>query len=144
RLDPDEMAEPALKIAPTDERPVDPRRGHLQMISAIDRIVDIERGRNCAAHFLAILDAHRSVEPLRHDLQRQPILPRQANPHKAEAQGTQYRFDDRRNTRFHTRLADDALFAAVTIADFRHLASCVLLAGSTDGNKKERDRKDPL
>ena len=45
------------------------------MIGLVDRIVDVEHRRDRAADLFAILDRHRAVWPLGHDLHRQPFWP---------------------------------------------------------------------
>ncbi len=81
----------------------------LEMIGLLDRILDIERRRDGAAHLLAILDGHRAVFALGHDLQRQAVLGRQADAHKAEADGAKDRRDDQRDARIDAAFADDAV-----------------------------------
>ena len=67
-LDLHEMTGIALEIGAAHQRPVDPGRGNLQPVGPIDRIGDVEHRRQRLRDRLAILDLHRSVGPLRHDL----------------------------------------------------------------------------
>ena len=67
-LDLDEVAGIALEIGAAHQRPVDARRGNLQPVGAVDRIGDVQHRRQRPRDRLAVLDLHRSVGPLRHDL----------------------------------------------------------------------------
>ena len=84
-LDLHEMAGIALEIRAAHQRPVDARRGNLQPIGALDRVGDIEHRRQRARDRLAILDLHRAVRPLGHDLHGAAGLAGNPDPHQAIA-----------------------------------------------------------
>ena len=67
-LDLHEMAGIALEIGTAHQRTVDARRGNLQPVGALDRIGDVEHRRQRPRDRLAILDLHRAIGPLGHDL----------------------------------------------------------------------------
>ena len=81
------------------------------MIGLLDRILDVEHRRDGTAHFLAILDGHRAVVALGHDLQRQAVLRREADAHEAKADGAKHRRNDQRDARIDAAFADDAVIA---------------------------------
>jgi hypothetical protein len=104
-----EVPGPAGEIARPDQRPVDSRRRHLEMIRHLDRIVDVERRRDCLAHGLAAFDGHRAVRLLRHDLHRAAVLAGDAHAHQPIAEIGDRRLDDGRDARGDAALDDDAL-----------------------------------
>ena len=79
------------------------------MIRLFDRILDVESRRQSATRLLAVLDGHGAVLALRHDLQRQAVLAREAHPHQPETQRLQDRRDDRRDARVDAALADETV-----------------------------------
>ena len=96
------------------------------MIRLVDRILNVEHGRDGHRDPLAILDRHGAVLTLAHDLQRQSVLARKMNPHEAEADATQHRLHDQRDARIDAALADDAI---VTFAcQCRHAVPVFCLA----------------
>ena len=132
------MAGPGREIRLADQRPVDAGRRHFQMIGLVDRILDVERRRHRAADLLAILDGHGAVVALGHDLQRQSVLAGQPHADEAKAHAAQHRRDDRSDARIDAALADDAVVSDCVACACRHQFS------DGPGNKKERDRVDPL
>ena len=110
------------------------------MIGLLDRILDVERRRDGAAHFLAVLDRHGAVVALGHDLQREAVLRQQADAHKPEADGAKHRRDDQRDARIDSAFADDA----VIVQGFGGSRFAHQFPRRRAGNKKERDRVDPL
>ena len=76
----------ALEIRAAHQRPVDAGRGDLQPIGALDRIGDVEHRRQRARDRLAILDRHRAVRPLRHDLHGAAVDAGDAHPHQPIAE----------------------------------------------------------
>jgi hypothetical protein len=109
------------------------------MIGDLDGIVDIERRRDRLADGFAALDIHGSVRLLGHDLQRQPALPRKANANEAEADRAKDGLNDQGDAGVDAGLADDAVVACLFDCVFGHRIS-----RRSAGNKKERDRVDPL
>ena len=100
-LDLHEMAGIALEIGAAHQRPVDPGRGNLQPVGAVDRIGDVEHRRQRPRNRLAILDLHRSVGPFRHDLHGAAEFPGDLDPHQPVAHALQDRRGDRRHPRRH-------------------------------------------
>ena len=109
------------------------------MIRLFDRIIDIESRRNRAAHLFAILDGHGAVFAFGHDLQRQPVLARQADANEAEADRAKDGLNDQGDAGVDAGLANDAVVACLFDCVFGHWFS-----RRSAGNKKERDRVDPL
>src|SRR5215218_9261106 len=62
------MAGIAFEIRAPHQRAIDTRRGDFQAVGPLDRIGNIEYGRECPRDIFAILDAHRPVRALCHDL----------------------------------------------------------------------------
>ena len=110
------------------------------MIGLVERILDVEHGRNGAACVLAVLDRHGAVVALGHHLQGQAVLRRQPHPHQAETNGAKNRRDDQRDARIDAAFADDAVIVHGLGGGRR--GHPVSMCGA--GNKKERDRVDPL
>ena len=97
----------AVEIGAPHQRPVDARRGNLQAVRALDRVVDIEYRGQRARGGLAILDRQGAVGPLRHDLHRAPGEGRNAYPHKAIAEPSEDRLGDRSDARGAPRLGNE-------------------------------------
>ena len=85
-LDLRDVAGVALEIGFAHQRPVDAGRGNLQPVGAVDRIGDVEHRRQRARHGLAILDRHRAVRALRHDLHGAAVRARDLHPHQPIAE----------------------------------------------------------
>ncbi len=83
------------------------RRGNLQPIGAIDGIGDIEHGRQRPRDRLAILELHRAVRPLGHDLHCAAGFPGNADPHQAITHALEHRRRDRGYPCRHARLDDE-------------------------------------
>src|SRR3990172_1670540 len=62
------VAGPVLEVRRAHERPVDPRRGHLEPVAAAHDVVRVEDRRKLARDGLAIVDRDRAAGPLGHDL----------------------------------------------------------------------------
>jgi hypothetical protein len=122
----------ALEIRAAHQRPVDPGRGDLQPVLAIDRILDVEHRRERARGGLAILDQHRAVRPLRHDLHG--AAGRRGDPHAHQpiAEAGQHRRCERGDARRHALLGDEPGLGEVVHVDRFHHARV------PSGNKKER------
>ena len=71
---------PVREIGLAHQRPVDARRRDFEMIRLVERIIDVEHRRDGAAGLLAVLDGHRAVVALGHDLQGQAVLRRAGAP----------------------------------------------------------------
>ncbi len=107
-LDLHQMAGITFKIRAAHQRPVDPGRGNLQPIGAVDRIGDIEHRRQRLRDRLTILDLHRSVRPFRHDLDRAAGLAGYLDPYQPVTHSLQHRSGHRRHPRRRARLDDEA------------------------------------
>ena len=83
-FDPRLVAERPHEIGAAHQRPVDAGRGHFEPVFARDRVLEVEHRRQRPAGRLAILDRHRAVGPLGHDLQRRRDAAR-ASPAPAAA-----------------------------------------------------------
>jgi hypothetical protein len=134
------MALPGRKVRHPDQGPVDAGRGNLKMVGLVDQVFDVERRRDRAAQLLAIGHRHGAVLALSHDLQRQPVLAGKPNPHEAKTHRAQQRPDQRGDARLDAAFADQAVIVLCRGAFFvGHEVS-----DGVAGNKKERDRRDPL
>ena len=102
------MAGIALEIGAAHQRPVDPGRGNLQPVGALDRIGDIQHRRQRPRDRLAILDQHGAVGPFRHDLDGAAGFAGNLDPHQPVAHALQHRTGDRRHPRRHARLDHEA------------------------------------
>ena len=65
-----------------------PGRGNLQPVGAVDRIGDVEHRRQRARDGLAILDRHRAVRPLGHDLHGAAVDARKCARAPADSRGS--------------------------------------------------------
>ena len=68
------VADEALEVAGAHQRPVDAGRRDLEVILAVDRILDVEHRRQILAQPLAVGDGEAPVGILGHDLQRRAVL----------------------------------------------------------------------
>src|SRR5690606_16750950 len=84
---------------------VNARRGNFKLIGTVDRIIDVKRRRNGETDLLAIIDGHRAIRPLGHDLQRDAILIQQLDADQPVADGVNHGGDDSRHSGFSTRFA---------------------------------------
>ena len=101
-----DMAGIAVEIRAPHQRPVDAGRRHFQPIGALDRIGGIEHRRQRARGGLAILDRHRAVRPLGHDLHGAAGGAGNAHAHQPIAEAVEHRLDDSGDTRRPSRLGD--------------------------------------
>ncbi len=85
------MAGITVEIRAAHQRAVDAGRGNFQPVGLLDRIVDVEHRRQRPRDILAILDAHRAVGALGHDLHRAAGLRGDAHAHQAEAEVGEHR-----------------------------------------------------
>ena len=90
-LDPRLVADSAREIRFAHQRPIDARRGNLQPIGLRHRLLDVEDRRQRHADAFAILDRHRPVGTLRHDLNRWPSTRRNLDPDQPVTQIPQNR-----------------------------------------------------
>jgi len=98
---------PAREIGGADKRPVDARRGQFKIIGCGDRFLHIHDGGHGAADDLAIVDTHRSVRLLGHDLHGATIHAGDTHPHEAIAELLDDGFDHARNPRGDAVLEDE-------------------------------------
>ncbi len=106
-LDLDEMTGVALEVGTANQRAIDARRGYLEPVGAVDRVGDIEHRRQRPRNRLAILDLHRAVGPLGHDLDGAAGLAGDLDPDQAVAHSLQHRPGHRRHPRRRARLDDE-------------------------------------
>jgi len=104
------VAVPALEIRAADKRPVDAGRGNLEIVGAVDRVLDVEGRRDVARDGLAILDVHGAVGLLGHDLDRHAVQRRDLDAHQPVAEALDDRLDDMRDAGLEPGLGDDARF----------------------------------
>ena len=104
------VALPALEVRTADERAVDAGRGDFEVVGPVDRILDVEGRRDIARDGLAILDIHRPVGPLGHDLHGHAVQRRDLDAHEAVAEALDHRLDDMRDAGLEPGLGDDARF----------------------------------
>ncbi len=92
QFEPGLMAGPAGVIGDAGQRPVDARRGDLQIVVALDRVLDIEELGDGTAEAGAIIDIHRAVGAFGHDLKGLGLAGHQAQTHQPVAGGLDHRF----------------------------------------------------
>ena len=93
-LDPRLAADRPLEIRLPDKRPVDARGGELEPIGLAHDVLDVEHRRERRAGPLAVLNRHRPVRPLGHDLHRRPAGRRDLDPHEPQPEIAQDRRGD--------------------------------------------------
>ncbi len=106
-FDLDEMTGVALEIGTAHQRAIDARRGYLKPVGAVDRVGDVEHRRQRPRDRLAILDLHRAVGPLGHDLDGAAGLAGNLDPDQPVAHSLQDRSGHRRYPRGRARLDDE-------------------------------------
>ena len=111
-LDLHDVAGVALEIGAPHQRPVDAGRRHFQPVGAVDRIGDVEHRRQRARGGFAILDQHRAVGPLGHDLHGAAVAAGDAHAHQPIAEAFEHRLGDRGDARAQARLDDQARLGA--------------------------------
>ena len=114
-LDLDLVAGVAFEVGAAHQRPVDPRRGNFQPVGAIDRIGHVHHRRQGARNLLAILDQHRAVRPLRHDLHRGSGFTGYPYANQPVTHAVEHRLGDSRHARSEPRLDHEARFGQVGI-----------------------------
>jgi hypothetical protein len=90
--------------------PIDAGRGNLEAIGLADRIFEVEHGRERHARPFAVVDGHRAVGPLRHDLQGRSAGRRYFDPHQPKSQIAQDRPDDRADASGAGPVVDETRF----------------------------------
>ena len=116
------------------QRPVDPGRGHFQPVLGLDRVLDVEHRRERARSRLAILDRHRAVRPLRHDLHRAARRAGDAHAHQPIAEARRAPASASAATRAATPCSMMSRGSAMSCdVDRSHAANA-----RPSGNKKER------
>ena len=101
------VARIALEIGAAHQRPVDAGRRNLQPVFAVDRILHVENRRERTRDRLAILDRHRAVGPLRHDLHGAALRGGHPHAHQPVAHAGQHRRGDRGDACGHALLDDE-------------------------------------
>ncbi|MEY9611702.1 hypothetical protein ABIF21_004576 [Bradyrhizobium elkanii] len=102
-----EMPGIALEVGAAHQRAVDPGRRDFQPVGALDRVGDVEHRRQRARDRLAILELHRAVGPLRHDLHGAAGIARDLDAHQAIAHALQHRDRHRGDARRDPGLDDE-------------------------------------
>ena len=141
-LDPRLVADGAGEIRFAHQRPIDARGGNLQPIGLRHRLLDVEDRRQRHADAFAILDRHRPVGTLRHDLNRRALARGNLDPDKPVAQIPQNRRRDAADALARARIFDQARFiqpldglGGGSMRGFDHATCGQRRPG---GNKKER------
>jgi hypothetical protein len=120
-------------VAGAHQRPVDAGRAHLEMIFAIDRILDVEHGREVFAEPLAIGDGEAAVLVLGHDLQRAAIVLRDLHADQRVAEVVGDGLDNARNPRFEPSLPDVSFLVQVERHGVRRWSWKTKRAGAGQG-----------
>ena len=107
------VADMGPKIAGPHQRAVDTGRGDLQMIFAVDGILDIEHRRDVLAEALAVGDGEAAIGILGHDLQRATVFLRNLDADQRIAEVVGDRLDDARDPRLEAGFLDVAFFGQV-------------------------------
>ena len=82
-LDADLVPGVAVEVLGPGQGPIDAGRTDLQVIGALDRVVDVQHGRQAPADGLAVLHRHvGSVPPFRHDLKDLAVLAHDQQAHE--------------------------------------------------------------
>ena len=98
----------AREIRDPHQWTVDAGRRHFQPIGLRNGVFDVEHRRQRLARQFAIVDVHRAVGLLGHDLQRHAVLAGDLHAHQTEAEAHQGRSCDMRNARRQTGLGIEA------------------------------------
>src|SRR3546814_184258 len=107
------------------------------MISLVDGIFHIENGENRHRDRFAVLDGHRTIARLGHDLQRHAVLVHHPGTNETIIHGEENRLDDLGNPEIDSVFDDDARL----VFGLRHrlFRQCLLRRGlHRPPNKKER------
>ncbi len=88
------VADSSLEIRLPDQRPVDAGRGDFEPIGLGHDVLDVERGRECGAGALTVVDRHRAVGTFRHDLHRRSAGRGDFHPHEPQPEIAQDRRGD--------------------------------------------------
>src|SRR5262249_26038326 len=119
----------------------DAGRGNLEMIFAVDRILDVEHGREILAQTLAIGDGKAAVLVLGHDLQRAAIVLRDLHADQRIAEVVGDRLDDPRDARLEAGFLDVAFFVQI---ESQTVLSLVWAAARVNGShlarRKQKER----
>ena len=138
-----------LEIRAAHQRPIDAGRGNLEPVGALDRIRDVEHRRQRARRRLAVLDRHRAVRALRHDLDGAARRGRTCAPAPAGSQAGHHRLRDGGDAGRHALLDDQARSSDPIWLDRSSSCSAatsvapVSAAAGHRGNKKERVPGEP-
>ena len=104
------MSGVAFEVGTPHQRAIDPRRRNLQPIGPLDRVGHIHHRRQRARNRLAVLDQHRPVRTLGHDLHRRAGLAGNAHPHQPVTHAIEDRFRDCGHARGQPRLHHEPWF----------------------------------
>ena len=132
----DDVAKPASEIGLANHRAVDARRRHFQMIRLVDRILDVENGRDGHRYGFATFDIHCAVGAFCHDLQRHSVLVHHTHANQLEIHRDEHGLDNICDTTVKARLSDDPCFAEFRL---RHVFGQSFYSRlAVIANKKER------
>lgn len=105
-LDPRFPRQRPAEIRDADKRAIDTRRRNFEAISPFYDILDIEEGRKGPARDLAIVDSHRPIGPLGHDLHCRPGLRQEPDPDQTVTETRQGGLNSTRNARRQAGILD--------------------------------------
>src|SRR3569833_122686 len=100
-------------VTSAHQRAVDAGRAHLEVVFAVDRILDVEHRRQIFAQPLAIGDGEPAVGVLGHDLQRAAVVLRDLHADQRIAEVVGDRLDDVRDALLEAGFADVTLFSQI-------------------------------
>src|SRR5690606_1664027 len=101
---------PALKVDRADQRAVDARRRNLKPVAPIHWIVNVQKWRDRVGDRFAVLNRHRPVRTLRHDLEDGVAAAHQPNQHEAIPHASENRLYEVRNAGGCTTLGNETCF----------------------------------
>src|SRR5271166_852217 len=102
------VADCALEIRLPNKRPVDAGGGNLEPIGLGHDVLDVEYRRERRAGPLAVVNRHRAVWPLGHDLHRRPGGRRDPDPHEPQSEVAQHRRGDASDAQSEPTVLDEA------------------------------------
>ena len=80
------IARPGVEILHPGQGPVDAGAGNLERVIVVNRVLDVQRGRDRRRDFRAVVNFDPAMRFVGHDLQRRAVAAHQADAHQFEAE----------------------------------------------------------
>src|SRR5262249_9847898 len=144
-LDLSDMAGIAVEVVSPHERSIDAGRGNFQPIRAFDRIGNVEYRRQRARYRFTVLNVHRPVGTLGHDLHGATGKAGYAHPHQTKAETREHGFSQYGDARRSPGLGyEPRLLGKACVFHVGRYAFHSSQSRLASGNKKERVPGGPL